>query len=210
MARHPAALRRPVVILGGYHAPPNVAGWVRTTIYPLTSDKPEDFLCVSFPLATGIDDAAQRAARRIDARWRRAPELDAIGLSMGGLVARLAAAEHGVRLARLYSFATPHNGAKRAARVSPDRAARDMKPGSPFLARLNEADRPYELVCYGQAGDRVVDAAGWAPPGVPAFVAPGSRILAHFTTPHNPWFVADLARRLRGEEPLLTSHRPCR
>ncbi|MFT3686157.1 MAG: hypothetical protein QM783_14755 [Phycisphaerales bacterium] len=210
MRREPAGLRRPVVVLNGYHTPHIEAWWARACLGSLTSKHPSDFAAVSFLMASRLEDAAKAAVAAVERRWGRGVEVDVVGISMGGLVARLAAHDMGLRMARLFSFATPHDGSSRAARVAPDPAARDMKPGSPFLARLNGLERGYELVCYGQNGDAVVHPRGCAPPGGRAFLAGGSRLMSHFTTLHNPWFMVDLARRLRGETPLLNHPEECR
>jgi pimeloyl-ACP methyl ester carboxylesterase len=203
MAREPAGLRRPVLILNGYHTPRNEAWWARVRLSGLTSRRASDFAAVSYLLTRRLGDAACTAVKTVERRWGKGVEVDVVGISMGGLVARLAAHDMGLRVARLFSFATPHDGSSRAAMIAPDEAARDMKPGSALLARLNGLERGYELVCYGQVGDAVVHPRGCAPPGERAFIAPGSRVMEHFTTLHNPWFMADVAKRLRGEEPLL-------
>lgn len=219
MQATPVPLTRPVVILSGYHTPPQVAWWVCAQLARLTSRRSRDFLKVSYPTQTQIERAAEQTIAAVRNRWSgEAPELDAIGISMGGLVARYAAlASHErnhpfrpttpsaqrLRLARLFTFATPHQGSMRAQAVAPDDAARDMKPGSPFLAALNSHPSNYTLVCYTQRGDNLIAPHAAAPPGQSAFVADGSRLMSHFTATHNPWFLVDLARRLRGEEPLL-------
>jgi len=219
----PRPLARPLVILNGYHTPAQVAWWLRVRLASLTSGRAADILTVSYPAQTMIEGAAEQSLAAITRRWgsgalERAGGLDVVGISMGGLVARLAALAPKARLfagrpaalsdgrlqiARLFTFATPHQGSHRAARVAPDTAARDMKPGSPFLEALNAHPREYPLVCYSQRGDAVVQPLAAAPPGVRPLVADGSRLMSHFTTAHNPWFLVDLARRLRGEAPLL-------
>lgn len=219
MQSSPVPLTRPIVILSGYHTPAQVAWWIRAQLSRLTSGRPSDFLTVSYPAHTQIERAAEQSLEAVRNRWsNEPPELDAIGISMGGLVARYAAlsshdrthplrstspSTHRLRLARLFTFATPHQGSMRAQLVAPDDAARDMKPGSPFLAALNSRVRDYELVCYTQRGDNLIAPHAAAPPGQSVFVADGSRFMSHFTGSHNPWFLVDLARRLRGEKPLL-------
>lgn len=219
----PRPLTRPLVILSGYHTPAQVAWWLRVRLAGLTSGNSADILTVSYPAQTTIEGAAEQSLAAIAKRWGRGvaerPEgLDVVGISMGGLVARFAAlapearsiagrslqpSDSRLHIARLFTFATPHQGSSRADRVAPDTAARDMKPGSPFLAALNAHPRAYPLVCYSQRGDCVVQPQAAAPPGLHPLVADGSRLMSHFTTAHNPWFLVDLARRLRGEDPLL-------
>jgi hypothetical protein len=219
MRSNPLPLTRPVVIFSGYHTPAQVAWWMRAQLAQLTSGRSRDFLTVSYPTQTRIEQAAEQSLAMVRARWPDEPmALDAVGISMGGLVARFAALAphdrtHPLRptspspqrlpLARLFTFATPHQGSMRAELAAPDDAARDMKPGSPFLAALNRHPRDYELVCYTQRGDNLIAPQAAAPPGQAPFAADGSRLMSHFTGSHNPWFLVDLARRLRGEEPLL-------
>jgi pimeloyl-ACP methyl ester carboxylesterase len=214
----PAPLPRPVVILSGYHTPVQVAWWVRVQLTRLTSGNPGDFMTVSYPTRTRIEQAAEQSIAAVRNRWREPRDVDAVGISMGGLVARYAAlaperrthparptqvSDDRLRVSRLFTFATPHQGSIRAQKVAPDDAARDMKPGSPFLAALNAHQRDYPVVSYVHRGDNFVVPEAAAPPGQAAFTADGSRLMSHFTTAHNPWFLVDIARRLRGEPPLL-------
>jgi len=219
LAANPVRLDRPVVILGGYHAPPQVAWWVREQVSRLTTGRLDDFLTVSFPFETTIGRAAERAVAAA-ARWQPGRSLDAIGLSMGGIVGRLAALTAPMRghaaglagplpdrlaLARLYTFASPHQGSIRASVIAPDTAARDLKPDAPFLASLNRQSRDFELVCYAQEGDNLIAPEHAAPPGEGVTLGSASRMMSHFTTAHNPWFLVDLARRLRNEQPFLAA-----
>ena len=230
LRRTPAGLSRPVVILNGYHTPPQVAWWARLQLSRLTSHRAGDFLTVSYPTETRIERAAEKAITAVERRWPKGGgsdagagdgtiEVDVVGISMGGLVARFAAMEaerrthplrhHApgpsrLRIANLYTFATPHQGSMRAALIAPDDAARDMQPMSRFLEALNRAERPYPLVAYTQTRDNLIAPGAAAPPGESALVGTGSRMMSHFTVTHNPWFLADLARRLRREPPLLT------
>ena len=215
---NPVKLSRPVVILSGYHTPVQVAWWLRVQLTRLTSGDAADFATVSYPTQTRIEHAAERCLASLGRRWKKLPDIDAVGISMGGLVARYAALAPDRRthpsreitsspgrlpVARLFTFATPHQGSIRAAKIAPDDAARDMKPGSAFLDALNAHQRDYPVICYVHRGDNFVAPPAAAPPGQTAFTADGSRLMSHFTTAHNPWFLADLARRLRGETPLL-------
>lgn len=207
---------RPLVILNGYHTPAHVARWAAARIAELTDHQYGDILTVSYPTCSLIEQAAERAIDAVTDRFGT-QDVDVVGISMGGLVARYASLApdrrvHPLRqttpgstrlnIARLFSFATPHMGSKRAALVAPDDAARDMKPGSPFLAMLNAHAADYPIVCYAHRGDNLVDPHAAAAPGSKPIVADGSRWMSHFTAIHNPWFLADLARRLRGLTPL--------
>lgn len=81
-------------------------------------------------MATGLaEDVADLAGRR---------PVDVVGFSMGGLVARFWAQRLGAleRIRRLVLIGSPHAGT-RTAHVWPGPAARQMCPGSAFLADLN-------------------------------------------------------------------------
>lgn len=144
---------------------------------------------------------------------------------MGGLVARLAALAPEARepfgiptelprlnIARLFTLATPHRGASLAGIVALDAAARDMKPGSPFLRDLDAAEpdpRLYEMVCYARLRDAWVGATNTAPPGTnPIWVPTPARNLAHLTVSRDRRILLDIARRLRGEPPLALEPSP--
>src|SRR5689334_5615859 len=57
MGRTPAGLRRPLVVLNGYHTPHNEAWWARVRLCRLTSRRASDFVAVSYVAATRMEDA---------------------------------------------------------------------------------------------------------------------------------------------------------
>ena len=212
MAREPVALTRPVVILGGWHSP-GLANWgVESVLRPHTSGQEQDFLSITYPLRFTLRSAADAAARLMRSRgwWDR--ELDLIGVSMGGVIARGLAADafgHGpLNVKRIITIATPNRGAKIARNLLIDKAAWDLRPASEFIARLNgprSGDGP-ELICYGALRDWWIGARNTAPPGMHPHwvdVAPGmGRLCSHFAINHDRRVLADIARRLRAEEPI--------
>ncbi|MCC6676985.1 MAG: alpha/beta hydrolase [Phycisphaerales bacterium] len=219
MRADPRSLARPVVVLAGWRSP-SVQGFsLADKLAPLTSGHRGDFTSVSYALAGDIESAARRARSVLEGRFRGASgEVDVVGISMGGLVARLLMAEDppvGLRIRRLFTIATPHTGAGLARWVRPDRAARAMRPGSPLLARLDDrlAAEEFELICYAQLRDWWVGASRAHPPGRGSHwidaTSPIDRIFSHFTSPRRWPIVLDIARRLRGESPLArTASRP--
>ena len=172
--------------------------------------------------ARGMIAAAAKAWGTLGAEGElRTAEIDVVGISMGGLVARLAALPPGARagfgidaslprldVRRLFTLATPHRGAKLAGVVAMDSSARDMKPGSAFLRRLDGAEREgggreYELVCYARLRDVWVGARNTAPPGMDPIWAPTpTHDLAHMLVSRDRRILLDVARRLRGEAPV--------
>ncbi|MEM7622789.1 MAG: hypothetical protein AAF235_06250, partial [Planctomycetota bacterium] len=144
-------------------------------------------------------------------------EVDLVGISMGGLVARALASEAfgspPLNATRVFTLASPHGGAKLADKIALDPAAMAMREGSEMLARLDGAwhDRGYDLVPYAVLNDTLVGATRTAPPGMDPVWTPGTHVLSHFTVSETPGIIGDIARRLRNEPPLAgpASPVPC-
>ena len=81
--------------------------------------------------------AQQLAAEVERAAPEASSEVDLVGFSMGGIVSRLYVQRHGgaPRVRRLVTLASPHAGSH-VARIMPQEAAREMRPGSALLADL--------------------------------------------------------------------------
>lgn len=214
MARDRKALERPVVILGGWHSP-GVANWsVESVLRPHTSGRADDFLSITYPLKMSVGSAAEAAVRAVREHglWER--ELDIVGVSMGGVIARGLAAGvfgHGEpRVRRIFTIATPHRGAKVARVAMVDRCTWELRPGSKLITGLNQrngrAGEGPELVCYGALRDWWIGARNTAPPWMQPHwidVPPGlGRLCSHFAINHDRRVLVDIARRLRGEEPI--------
>ena len=290
MRSDPKPLPRPVVVVDGYLGfgigPAAVAGQLR----PVARNG-DDVITVSLTWCADFEDtrrtiiaAVDKAFPNADPVWTR--EVDVVGLSMGGLAARYAAADptaspvhspegtggsrEGVaavhlpadsaqpasavtpatatpasatavsttsvsanpaaadhpaagakpvrrlKIARLFTLATPHRGATAAVIPTLLTLQSDMRPGSAFLARLDDlrwaderAGHGYPIVAYGRVPDGVVGAANTAPTGQQAIWVPtGFLDEGHLGIPFDRRIVADVARRLRGEpsyavEPLV-------
>lgn len=212
MARTPTRLERPVLVLAGYRAWPLMANTLRGQLIRLTSGEPRDILAVSYTNRGRFEDALSVARRRI-AAWRLEVarghgEVDIVGISMGGLVARALASDTfggpPLNATRVFTLATPHGGARLADRIAPEPAARGMRAGSDLLGSLDAAwsQRGYELTPYAVLNDTWVGATRTTPPGLDPIWTPGSHLLSHFTVSEVPGIMADIARRLRGEPPL--------
>lgn len=210
-------LARPLVVLGGWRTPHWTCATLARRLAMQTDSGAGGALPVSFFTAHRIEDAAERAASAILERWP-APEggrleVDAVGISMGGIVGRLLAAmcagairsPNGtappIRVVRLFTIGTPHRGARLARLIAPDPAARQMRAGSDFLRRLDEAlpASGLEVIPYARLHDGMVGARNASPPGMDPLWRRGPRLLAHLTITRDEAFTRDIARRLKGE-----------
>jgi len=219
MEAAPRPLERPVVVLGGF-ADPGVGAFVwDREVRRWSSDA--RVIGVSFTFRRDFDQCRRDVIAAVDRAFPTSDpdetiEVDVIGTSMGGLVARYAAApvpgeRRRLRVARLFTIASPHRGAELAGRLPPlTRLQRDMRPGSPFLRRLADAETraaatgdAYEIVPYVRLGDRTVGCDNAAPPGAnPWWLANRPLEPPHSAASLDPRIRADVARRLRGETPL--------
>lgn len=213
MRRDPRQLERPVVVLAGIHDPGVLAGSATTTLRRVT-DEPDRVIKVSFFTASTFDDCRARVIEAVDAAFPNddpevTTEVDVVAISMGGLVARHAVQpEEGsprrLRVRRLFTIATPHRGAKMAGVPTRDERILDMRAGSKFLSDLDTQASPEAPIVYPyvRLDDAVVGVDRSAPPGRnPWWVANIPLSLAHVGAGQDPRILADIARRLRGEEP---------
>lgn len=215
MRADPRPFVRPVLVCAGFFDPGPAASHVRRVLESVTTT-PERVIEVPFLSCRTFESCRRRVTGKLASRFPSSDpeatvEVDAIGISMGGVVARYAAlptvegAGPRLSLVRLFTIGSPHRGARYAYLGFFDARARDMKPGSAFLERLNLAapEASYTVVPYVRLGDVTVgetnsvwlDGHVWWVPNRP------------FELPHgqafgDPRLLADIARRLRGEPPL--------
>lgn len=218
MSADPVLLARPVLVIGGFRSPDEFVASMTTKIVRMTSGRREDFVRVPTWFEGDIEDLAALAVEMVNDRWPAegddaTVEVDVVGLSMGGIVARYAAdrlaetrpGARRLRINRLITISTPHRGALLAERMPliEDRATVDLYRRSLFLTRLDEAyDGSYEIVPYARLGDEVVGPINTAPPGRwPIWVSAPLVGDAHLTVNEDRRILTDIARRLRGEEP---------
>lgn len=215
MRDEPRRLSRPLVIIGGFGdvniSPPLFKSFFQN----ISCDS--RIITVSVGLCQSFNECRQKVIEDVD---RSCPsddpmftaEVDVVGASLGGLVARHAAApsddpSHPRRLnvARLFSISSPHSGATLAQLIAVTSYHRDLRPNSAFLNRLAEqdADATYELYPYVRLHDEIVGAKNAAPPGMNPLWLPNPPLtLSHLGAMIDERILADIARRLRGEEPF--------
>ncbi|TVS06044.1 MAG: hypothetical protein EA423_06000 [Phycisphaerales bacterium] len=211
-------LQRPVLLLAGWRSPEFGGRVLASRLAELTCGDLDQFWPLAYPMRGDLKRIASMVAVKVHDRWpgegRETIPIDVVGHSMGGLVARLAASPNrqGPRLQikRLFTLATPHRGARLATKIAPDPAARDMKPGSALLKRLDEEleHNPFELIPYAHCHDTWVGAHNTAPPGRDPFWTPGTWVFSHFSIHEDRLIQADIARRLRGEKPIAKKATP--
>lgn len=208
MREAPRTLERPVVFIAGISDPKISSGALRAAIAPTFVAASTE---VDFFTEFTFDGARMRLLREVAAAFGTdidsLPEVDVVAFSMGGLVARHAAIpdESGRRLPvrRMFTVCVPHEGARLAAVPFGVPQGDDMQPGSAFLQELAAERRDYELVCYARLDDVTVGEEFAAPEGEPLWWVPTpSGEYAHMQAFNDPRILADIARRLRGEEPF--------
>ena len=206
---------RPVLVLGGIYDPGFCASSIARNLRKCTPDD-DQVIAVGYAGFGSFDGHAAKAIEYLERRYpsqhgNETVEVDVIGYSMGGLVARYAAmaGDNGrkrLNIRRLYTISSPHRGARLA--VLPiffDSRVAHMRAGSEFLAKLDSdlASKPYELVCYVRLGDWTVGARNTSPLGADPHWVPNTPIsMGHMSAPFDKRILLDIARRLRGEEPI--------
>ncbi len=226
MQQEPVALKRPVIVLGGWgdvigYPPSHLAKQLRL----VTGD--DRIIAVGFGGRVTFEGCRDRVLKHVNEAfpsdsddWTR--EVDVIGFSMGGIVARYSAASQEamhpdaegedvdtqrLRIANLYTICTPHRGALVASIIAPGPLAWDMRPGSEFMQKLDEelnaAD--YPVFPYTRRYDAIVGDAYASPfDRNPWWVESEPFTRSHMDAYRDPRIVADIAQRLRGESPYTT------
>ncbi|MEM9916031.1 MAG: hypothetical protein AAF911_13840 [Planctomycetota bacterium] len=216
MRAEPVPLERPLIFLGPF-VDPFIAELVSVGHAKKYFTDDQNIGGVSFVLWDNFDACRAKTIRKVDRLFPSADpdsidtvEVDVIGFSMGGLVARYAALppdpERGqtrrLKINRLYTIASPHRGANWAALGPWISLANDMKSGSDFLARLDagRAEADYELVPYTRLGDWVVGPENTSPPDEkPVWVSARAFEMAHIQAAFDARIQADILARLRGQ-----------
>ncbi len=219
MREQPVALERPVLVLGPFIDPGISVAWLEHRLQRTLG--PEALVIgQGFTLFDSWDRCAEKAVAAVDEAHPNddpafTTEVDVIGFSMGGLVARHAAAPRGdgerrLKIARLFTMATPHRGAWLAGLPPINEQMRGMRAGSAFLTTLHEreaetADDDYPVLAYTRYWDETVRSPNAAPDGALPLWVPNPLLFGpHPFSFNDPRFLADICRRLRGETPLGT------
>jgi pimeloyl-ACP methyl ester carboxylesterase len=209
----------PLVVVGGF-ADPFLAGRsLRDNLRERGIER--DIVVVHPGFALSFDNAAEAVIDAVeDAVPSRQPEatveVDVIGVSMGGLLVRHAAAlEKGKRLQirHLYTIASPHSGAARADRIGFFGTAAAMRSDSRFLADLALRERAgrggnYGITQYAREHDWIIGVPGLK---LPDHLADRGDVIwlrhpwwkgnGHWTIYRDDRILDDLVRRLKSPTP---------
>ena len=217
MRKDPKPLHRPLIIAGGYQDPGLIAPSIASEFRKLTGETDGIISVTYFSISGTFDSCSKRLVEAVQQKYpsdnpSETIEVDVIGYSMGGLVARLAAhpkdGKRRLRINRLFTISTPHRGANLAGMPTADTRQIDMRAGSAFLQLLDQQllEANYKLFTYSRLGDLIVGVENTSPPGVnPWWVANPPFSLSHVAACKDPRILADIARRVRGEAPYATT-----
>lgn len=212
MRHEPVMPPRPIVVLGGLFDP-GLIGFLASDLRQLTHPDARIVIVTFVGKGTFEECRAhliESVRRAVPNEWlHETTEVDVVGFSMGGLVARDASMSNGdgqrLKIARLFTISTPHRGARLADLPTFDQRALDMRAGSAFLERLNAGleEAEYQLIPYVRLDDAVVGSENAAPIGRSAlWVSNPPFSFSHLGAAGDPRIVADIARRIRGEQPF--------
>lgn len=227
MSEDKRAFQRPVVVCAGIFDPGAGSKWVADQLRAVTTT-PELVIDTGFWGCDDFDACRERVLTKFTRRFgvgaggADTMECDAVGVSMGGIVSRYAAlrreavdpAGQRLNVRRLFTIGSPHHGAAWWDRSPWDQRGMAMRPGGPFMRRLEVALRDarergtpdaFEVFAYVRLGDQIVGEANAAgPDGRVWWVGNPALEFAHLQAFDDPRILADIARRLRGETPLST------
>ena len=214
MHDEPREPERPIVVISGLYDPGFAADRLEAKLRAMLSERSPVMTVTPFTTLT-MEACRQRVVEHVQMQFPSADdaetvEVDVIGFSLGGVIARDAAiareGERRLKIKRLFTISSPHVGAS-AAGPAPDERVRSLRNGSEFLSSidLGEFERGYPIYAYVRLDDRIVGTANAGPrdEGV-WWVSNRPLELAHGSAYRDPRILADIGRRLRGEEPLTT------
>jgi pimeloyl-ACP methyl ester carboxylesterase len=217
MAASPKCLERPLLIIGGFGDIGVVTYCVGSRFDSLAAD--HRIATVALGDCFSMEGCRKKVIDAIEAKFPSADpatttEVDVIGMSMGGVVARYASLpsrESGkrLRIARLFTISSPLRGSNEAdwfPAVHPLIAP--LRHGSALIAKINAVEPEYPVFSYVRLGDIAVGASNASEPGQGVWWL-SSPVLesAHNGAMFDLRILADIARRLR-DEPGFASNPP--
>ncbi len=212
-ADRPVRLQRPVVVIGGFLDPGVAAAVLAADVRRATRD--DRVIAVELGTFLTLDQCRGHVLAAVDEAFpspdpAATTEVDVVGYSLGGIAARYAAdpgtpATRRLRIGRLFTISSPLRGATSATLLSADLhpIQGPMRPGSPFVARLNATPPAYPVCSYVCLGDEAVGPGNASLPGTPPWWVTGPAVgSAHDWAFLDDRIVADIVARLRGDPPF--------
>lgn len=219
MRTEPVEIERPVITIDGWL---NYGGAsiIHRELKNLTGGEEDLFVKYHYPLIfSTLESNARKIVKIVEERWPSddpewTTEIDVVGFSMGGLIARVAAESprkgkkprKRLKVKSMFTIGSPHKGTSwwiRWAAIDQMSWAVSLWGGN-YRSWLNErlVEADYDLYCYGQGNDWIVgnnfEAAGY-----PEIKARGLFLFSHTSSYGNYRHLADIASRLRGEDPIV-------
>lgn len=219
MQAEPVALERPVIVIDGWLAYGG-ASVIKRELQDLTGGDGALFISYSYPLIfSTLESNAHNVVKIVEERWPSndpnwTSEVDVVGFSMGGLIARVAAEEprknkkprKRLNVKRMFTVSSPHKGTGWwIAWLPVDQMSWAVGLyGGGYRNWLDEKllEANYELFCYGQGNDWIVG-NNFEATGYPEIKARGLFFFSHINSYGNYRHLADIAARLRGEDPII-------
>ncbi|MEO0966349.1 MAG: hypothetical protein AAFY08_14670 [Planctomycetota bacterium] len=212
MEAEPRPMQRPLLLLNGWGDWGGNVTRLRERYVAATGD--ERVVGVSFPFAVTYEGCRDKVINALEAAYPsddpdETVEVDAVALSMGGVIAVYAAAppkegenRKRLKLNTLYTISVPLRGSQAALAPAPDPMLIALNPLLPFMGTIRrlQTERDYEIVPYVRLGDGIVGFDNAAPPGEsPYWVSNGAFQDAHNEALKDDRIHADILRKLRGE-----------
>jgi pimeloyl-ACP methyl ester carboxylesterase len=219
MRADPVELDHPVVVIDGW-LNYGGAGVITRELKELTGGEEDLFVKYNYPLIfSTLESNARKIVKIVEERWPSddpewTTEIDVVGFSMGGLIARVAAEapregkkpRKRLKVKRLFTISAPHKGTGwwiRWAAIDQMSWAVSLYGGN-YRTWLNErlVEADYDLYCYGQGNDWI-SGNNFEAAGHREIKARGQFMFSHTSSYGNYRHLADIAARLRGEDPIV-------
>ena len=219
MRADPVELDRPVVVIDGWLNYGGARVIVRE-LKDLTGGEEDLFAKYSYPLIfSTLESNARKIVKIVEERWPSddpewTTEIDTVGFSMGGMIARVAAElprkgkkpRKRLKVKRMFTVAAPHKGTGWWIGWLPvDQMSWAVSLyGGSYRSWLNErlVEADYDLYCYGQGNDWIVG-GNFEAAGNREIKARGQFLFSHTSSYGNYRHLADIAARLRREDPIV-------
>lgn len=204
----------PLVVVGGW-ADPGIGGTVAAKkLRDLTGNG--RILAVHPGFAWSFDGAANQLVDEVETHFGPNAQVDVVGISMGGVVARHAATadarfgedDHRLNIRNLFTIASPHTGAQLADVAGFWGTGLAMRSNSPFLRRLAKREQAgeidYPIVAYARTNDYTIGPGSALPEhlldrGLLIWVRANPLGGGHWRPYADETILGDIARRLTTE-----------